>query len=1282
MPPEQKVKLKRRSSRKELDEFRFDGTHARELEMKRNRGEVSCAECRRLKIKCDKQIPCQSCQRRGCTALCPNGSLSTGQGTRFVLAATEHLHKRISKLSNRVRQLEDALATLQAKHSSEPHPLLHADLISASQPSNEWNEDVTMDVGDDYDEPVAGPSGGVSGARETVGVGRADGPTRGEKVEKAGDKEVIDAFGTLSISQHGVSRFFGPTGGSESLLLSNMDTPYYDLPAAVAAAVAASGQQRSQQHTASSSSPALSFSPPASASSANPTHATAYPSHSNLLPSSSPDHLREDTHSPGAMSNATSGSGQTTTLDATLSLFSSSFPFTPISQPPASVQALIEREHLPKWEIALGLCRTYFTEVAWLFRGLTRGQVFDDMLPALYKREKKKARFNEDDPGDREGSINDDGEQEEEWTGPHDLALLFMVFAIGALVGGPVGTSPIPSARLGAPGSSSGPAPPPSFTSYTGPAQAEHFYHLSRAALSLSPILEKPSIVTVQTLHLMSVYNAMSGSDMRSETSMEMTWGCVTLGAHLGQTIGLHRDSARWGLSRKMVQRRRILFWDLFVADVWQSLNTGRPPTFSLPYVDCSFPQYEEDFGGTSKEGLDVEYELWSFRFAAEVVAEVTARTLTAEAPTYATIMELDKRVRDFPLPASMTRDGKVGPGGLGGDQRGDGRDGDGGKRDGDYVVDFQRCVLEHIKETILLYIHRSFFAQAIIDHPENPLKSAYAPSFLASYRASSTILKCVIEQFKVWPGSSARFWTMWTFAFTAAVVFGTVVTRGPKSPLAKSAMRELEQACVLFSKASMYSVRATKALPILKKLNEKAHYALQAAQSSSSDPSLGTDAGLHWSVKQEDTDDELAIFAGHTRFVSAVKDRDKDKDRLSEKGDMSTPTGGPGVGSGKAKEPPLSSSRLAEPSLGISVPHPQSYEVGTGVFQTTPLTHAPPPPPAATHTYAQRSSEIHAAHSSRPVYVQQPRPAPAGLGTISIGGPSGEAYSSGSGTDSPDGEQMDTTGGEQRWGGGLYSMEHHHSQPQLHAQSQHQPQHHQQYSYAPQETRRMSGYESNGWAGPSSAGLHEPQHHHQAQPQPQHHQPQPNHRVLPRISRLPSHSSHVMYTSPTSSYPNSSNESIELVPVPQAPSSTDYADYGQHQQQHQQPHTHHPPPPTHNPYQHPEHQQHHPQHHPQHHHHHHPQPPAPSTPQYQPMYSAFGPPPPLSASHTQQHAEGRMGGPGIGSGHGDHRMSGIAPTTSSDLADLGIASRDSRLDEKWSMFMSESGILEPGFRG
>lgn len=142
--------------------------------------------------------------------------------------------------------------------------------------------------------------------------------------------------------------------------------------------------------------------------------------------------------------------------------------------------------------------------------------------------------------------------------------------------------------------------------------------------------------------------------------------------------------------------------------------------------------------------------------------------------------MELDKKVREFPLPEGM-KSGVVGK--------------------EDMVTSFERCVLDHARETgelfgllffllisgsfsilnrksnlsmcsclVLMYIHRSFFAQAIIENPGNPLKSAYAPSFLAAYRASSTILTSIKEQFKLWPISCSRFWVMWTFAFSAAV--------------------------------------------------------------------------------------------------------------------------------------------------------------------------------------------------------------------------------------------------------------------------------------------------------------------------------------------------------------------------------------------------------------------------------------------------------------------------------------------------------------------------------
>ncbi|WOO82885.1 putative transcriptional regulatory protein [Vanrija pseudolonga] len=34
----------------------------------------NCAECRRLKVKCDRKIPCSACVRRGCAAMCPGES--------------------------------------------------------------------------------------------------------------------------------------------------------------------------------------------------------------------------------------------------------------------------------------------------------------------------------------------------------------------------------------------------------------------------------------------------------------------------------------------------------------------------------------------------------------------------------------------------------------------------------------------------------------------------------------------------------------------------------------------------------------------------------------------------------------------------------------------------------------------------------------------------------------------------------------------------------------------------------------------------------------------------------------------------------------------------------------------------------------------------------------------------------------------------------------------------------------------------------------------------------
>ncbi|KAJ2931854.1 hypothetical protein H1R20_g5236, partial [Candolleomyces eurysporus] len=94
---------------------------------------------------CDRIFPCQSCVKRGCGSLCPEGAsslaftislanppigaLTSGRGSRFILANTEQLHEKIAQLSERVRQLEDGLQTVQSRVSNQPHPLLAPELL-------------------------------------------------------------------------------------------------------------------------------------------------------------------------------------------------------------------------------------------------------------------------------------------------------------------------------------------------------------------------------------------------------------------------------------------------------------------------------------------------------------------------------------------------------------------------------------------------------------------------------------------------------------------------------------------------------------------------------------------------------------------------------------------------------------------------------------------------------------------------------------------------------------------------------------------------------------------------------------------------------------------------------------------------------------------------------------------------------------------------------------------------------------------------------------------------
>ncbi|KAJ8076441.1 hypothetical protein PM082_000864 [Marasmius tenuissimus] len=135
---------------------------------------ISCAECRRLKLRCDKKIPCSSCVRRGCRSICPIGNPTGVSRKQVTVLDTAALHRKIEEMGQRIRQLEDALSLLQPSH-----PLLRDEYLRIKFPPN---------------------------APEDTAV---------EKEVSAEVADLADEYGTLTLEEGGRTRYFGRTGVSE-----------------------------------------------------------------------------------------------------------------------------------------------------------------------------------------------------------------------------------------------------------------------------------------------------------------------------------------------------------------------------------------------------------------------------------------------------------------------------------------------------------------------------------------------------------------------------------------------------------------------------------------------------------------------------------------------------------------------------------------------------------------------------------------------------------------------------------------------------------------------------------------------------------------------------------------------------------------------------------------------------------------------------------------------------------------------------------------------------------
>lgn len=137
------------------------------------------------------------------------------------------------------------------------------------------------------------------------------------------------------------------------------------------------------------------------------------------------------------------------------------------------------------------LCETLLENLTWMFSICSRKHLIDELIPAIYNRDRAEPRT----------------------YGPHDLALLLICLGIGALV---------------------------DLTQPPYALEAQHYYRLARAAANLESVLAHRSIVSVKVVHLMSIYNGMSGK----EDALEMCYTLLNLAGQMALGIGLRENQS------------------------------------------------------------------------------------------------------------------------------------------------------------------------------------------------------------------------------------------------------------------------------------------------------------------------------------------------------------------------------------------------------------------------------------------------------------------------------------------------------------------------------------------------------------------------------------------------------------------------------------------------------------------------------------------------------------------------------------------------------------------
>lgn len=269
------------------------------------------------------------------------------------------------------------------------------------------------------------------------------------------------------------------------------------------------------------------------------------------------------------------GADDTRTLPPDIEQASALWPFAPAHLTSSQLMMNVV-SHLPPIERASALIEAYFTNLAWFLGPIERSQVTTELIPLFYpfgrRNDRSKTGLLIDNATNDKSSILATALDH-----PHDLALLFAVFACGAVS---------------------------DLTQAPDNAEGSRYHTLSRVTLGLQNIFEGASLSACQAIFLIGSYEVYCGK----RTGQEKSWKMFSLAMCLGNSVSFlshtacpegkqylivirrsasvsisqvplaftdisisDRDPSRWHLDEKIVQRRRRVFWELYSCDQWKA---------------------------------------------------------------------------------------------------------------------------------------------------------------------------------------------------------------------------------------------------------------------------------------------------------------------------------------------------------------------------------------------------------------------------------------------------------------------------------------------------------------------------------------------------------------------------------------------------------------------------------------------------------------------------------------------------------------------------------------